>query len=56
MVFFEALPCDGVYETVMIVDNLGNNVFQIDLSNGIEKAWLWNCCLGHVNKKCITQL
>ena len=25
--YFEALPYDGVYETVMIVDNLGNSVF-----------------------------
>ena len=24
---FEVLPCDGVYETVMVVDNLGNRVF-----------------------------
>lgn len=54
--YFEALPCDGVYETVMCVDNLGNNVFQIDSSNGIDKACLWHCRLGHINKKRMAQL
>ena len=28
--YFKALPCNGVYETMMVVDNLGNNVFHID--------------------------
>jgi hypothetical protein len=54
--YFEALPCDGVYETVMCVDNLGNSVFQIDSSNGIDKACLWHCRLGHINKKRMAQL
>ena len=40
----------------MVVDNLGNNVLHIDSSNGIDKACLWHCRLGHVNKKCIAQL
>ena len=40
--YFKALPCDGVYETMMIVDNLGNSVFQIDSSNAIDKTCLWH--------------
>ena len=27
VLYFKALPCDGVYEAVSVVDNLGNNVF-----------------------------
>ena len=38
--YFKALPCDGVYETMMVVDNLGNSVLQIDSSNGLDKACL----------------
>ena len=36
--YFEALPCNGIYETVMVVDNLGNDVLCIDSSNGLDKA------------------
>ena len=54
--YFEALLCNGIYENVMVVDNLGNNVLHIDLSNGLDKACLWHCRLGHVNKKRIAQL
>lgn len=50
------MPCDGVYETVSVVDNLGNNVLHIDSSNSLYKAYLWHCRLRHVNKKCICQL
>ncbi|KAI3700614.1 hypothetical protein L2E82_45250 [Cichorium intybus] len=49
------LPCDGMYETVTCIDNLGNSVLEIDSSNGIEKACLWHCRLGHINKKRIAQ-
>ncbi|KAD3337408.1 hypothetical protein E3N88_32928 [Mikania micrantha] len=52
----KALPCNGVYETVMCIDNLGNGVFQIDSSNGVDKACLWHCRLGHINKKRMAQL
>ncbi|KAI3751915.1 hypothetical protein L2E82_23009 [Cichorium intybus] len=51
-----ALPCDGVYETVMCVDNFGNDVFNIDSSSGVEKACLWHCRRGHINNKRIAQL
>ena len=54
--YFEALHCNGIYETVMVVNNLGNDVLYIDSSNDLDKACLWHCCLGHVNKKCIAQL
>ena len=40
----------------MVVDNLGNNVLHIDFSNSLDKASLWHCGLGHINKKCIGQL
>ncbi|KAI3524132.1 hypothetical protein L1887_02784 [Cichorium endivia] len=53
---FTALPCDGVYETVQCVDNLGHSVNHIDSSSGIEKACLWHCRLGYINKKRIAQL
>ncbi|KAI3699760.1 hypothetical protein L2E82_44271 [Cichorium intybus] len=53
---FNAMPCDGVYESIMCVDNYGKNVFAIDASSGIEKACLWHCRLGHINKKRIAQL
>ncbi|KAI3778460.1 hypothetical protein L2E82_07787 [Cichorium intybus] len=53
---FTALPCDGVYETVQCVDNLGHSVNFIDSSSGVEKACLWHCRLGHINKKRIAQL
>ena len=53
---FEALPCDGVYETVTCVDSLGNSVLNIDLSNSVDKACLWHYRLGHINKKRIAQL
>ena len=26
--YFKALPCDGLYEAVSVVDNLGNNVLN----------------------------
>ena len=54
--YFKALPCDGVYETVSVVDNLGNNVLCIDSSTSLYKASLWHCRLGHVSKKHIDQL
>ena len=53
---FEALPCNGVYETVICVDSLGSSVFHIDSSNGLDKACLWHCRLGYINKKHIYQL
>ena len=46
----------SVDEMVMCVNELGNNVFSIDSSSNLDKACLWHCCLGHINKKCITQL
>nr|KAJ0189120.1 hypothetical protein LSAT_V11C800391190 [Lactuca sativa] len=54
--YFKAIPCDGVYEAVNVVDNLGNNVLYIDSSDRLDKASLWHCRLGHVNKKRIGQL
>ena len=54
--YFKAIPCDGVYEAVNVVDNLGNNVLYIDSSDSLDKASLWHCRLGHVNKKRIGQL
>ena len=56
VLYFKALPCDGVYETVSVVDNLGNNVLCIDSSTSLDKASLWHCRLGHVSKKRIGQL
>ena len=50
------MPCNGIYETVMVVDNLGNDVLCMDSSNSMDKASLWHCRLGHVNKKRISQL
>ena len=32
VLYFEAIPCNGIYETIMIVDNLGNDVLNIDSS------------------------
>ena len=46
--YFKALPCDGVYETVLVVDNLGNNVLCVDSSTNLDKASLWHCCLALV--------
>ena len=40
----------------MCVDNLGNSVFQIDSSNGIDKSCLWHCRLRHVSKKHVAQV
>ena len=40
----------------MIVDNLGNDVLNIDSSNSMDRASMWHCRLGHVNKKRIAQL
>nr|KAJ0188679.1 hypothetical protein LSAT_V11C900495440 [Lactuca sativa] len=37
---FKALPCNGIYETVMVIDNLGNDVLCIDSSNSLDKACL----------------
>ena len=54
--YFEALPCNGINETVMVVDNLENNVLHIDSSNVLDKACLWHSRRGHVNKKRIDQL
>ncbi|CAH1418453.1 unnamed protein product [Lactuca virosa] len=56
IISFHALPCDGVYETVLVVDNLGNNVLHIDSSTSLDKASLWHCRLGHVDKNRIGQL
>ena len=53
---FEALTFNGVYETMICFDNLGNNVFHIDLYNGVNKACLWYCRLQHINKKLIAHL
>ena len=50
------MPCNGIYEIVMIVDNLGNDVLCMDSSNSMDKASLWHCRLGHLNKKHIAQL
>ena len=51
VLYFKALPCDGVYETVSVVDKLGNNVLCIDSSTSLDKTSLWHCHLGHINKK-----
>ena len=51
VLYFEAIPCNEIYETVMIVDNLGNDVLCMDSSNSMDRASLWHCRLGHVNKK-----
>nr|KAJ0188059.1 hypothetical protein LSAT_V11C900490440 [Lactuca sativa] len=42
VLYFKALPCDGVYETLYVVDNLGNNVLCIDFvnDNNLDKASL----------------
>jgi len=40
--YFKALPCNGIYEIMMVVDNLGNNVLHIDSSNGLDKTCLWH--------------
>ncbi|KAI3513141.1 hypothetical protein L1887_20467 [Cichorium endivia] len=45
-----------VFESIMCVDNCGKNVLTIDASSGVEKACLWHCRLGHINKKRIAQL
>mgnify|MGYP001545957036 CR=1 FL=1 len=54
--YFEALPCNGIYEIVMVVDNLGNDVLCVNSSNSMDKACLFHCRLGHLNKKRIAQL
>ena len=51
VLYFKELPCDGVYETVSVVHNLGNNVLR-----SLDKASLWHCHLGHVSNKCIGQI
>ncbi|KAI3723297.1 hypothetical protein L2E82_34775 [Cichorium intybus] len=53
---FTAYPCDGVYETVKCVDNLGQSVNYIDSTSDVEKACLWHSRLGHISKKRIAQL
>ena len=40
ILIFTAYPCDGVYETVECVDNLGHSVNYIDSTSGVEKACL----------------
>ena len=52
---FEVLPCNGVYETMSCADSLGNNLFRIDSSNGLDNTCLWHCLIGHINKKHIAQ-
>ena len=37
VLYFKALPCDGVYD-VSVVDDLGNNVLCIDSSTNLDKA------------------
>ncbi|KAI3689133.1 hypothetical protein L2E82_47082 [Cichorium intybus] len=56
ILIFTAYPCDGVYETVECVDNLGHSVNYIDSTSGVEKACLWHSRLGHISKKRIAQL
>src|SRR5215211_4374382 len=43
VLYFEAIPCNGIYENVMIVDNLGNDVLCMDSSNSMDRASLWHC-------------
>ena len=52
---FKAVPCNGVYESVMCNNNL-NNVLAIDSANEEDLASLWHCRLGHINKKRIAKL
>ena len=54
--YFEVFHCSGIYETLMVVDNLVKDVLCIDSSNSLDKACLWHCHLGHVNKKRIAQI
>ncbi|KAI3767607.1 hypothetical protein L2E82_17860 [Cichorium intybus] len=56
ILIFTAYPCDGVYETVECVDNLGHSVNYIYSTSGVEKACLWHSRLGHISKKRIAQL
>ncbi|KAI3723576.1 hypothetical protein L2E82_35254 [Cichorium intybus] len=55
ILIFTAYPCDGVYETVECVDNLGHSVNYIDSTSGVEKACLSDdvcesCLLGKMTK------
>lgn len=40
----------------MCVENDGSNVYNVDASNGLDKGCIWNCRLGHINQKRITQI
>jgi hypothetical protein len=54
---FKAYPCNGIYETV-VVENLSNLDYNLNIgsSTTVDKASLWHCRLGHINKKRIAQL
>lgn len=53
---FKSFPCNGMYENTICVNELGDCVYNIDSSNSLDKACLWNCRLGHINKKRIVEL
>ncbi|GKD40785.1 retrotransposon protein, putative, ty1-copia subclass [Tanacetum coccineum] len=53
---FKASPCKGIYATVECISNNGNVILNVGSSNELDKSKLWHFCLGHVNKKHITQL
>ncbi|GJZ79023.1 retrotransposon protein, putative, ty1-copia subclass [Tanacetum coccineum] len=49
-------PCKGIYETVKCISHNGNVILNVSSSNELDKSKLRHSRLGHINKKCITQL
>ncbi|GJR24737.1 retrotransposon protein, putative, ty1-copia subclass [Tanacetum coccineum] len=58
--YFNAFPSDGIFEIDM--HNYISNEHSIytcsnkKTKHNLDSTFLWHCCLGHINKKCIAKL
>ncbi|GJS15307.1 zinc finger, CCHC-type containing protein [Tanacetum coccineum] len=58
--YFNAIPCDGIYEVDMhnlyLNDSSMYNVSNKRAKHALESSYLWHCRLGHINKERMDKL
>ncbi|GKA68043.1 retrotransposon protein, putative, ty1-copia subclass [Tanacetum coccineum] len=60
VLYFNAIPCNGIYETDMLnlVPNV-NSIYDVSdkrVKHNLDSTYLWHCSLAHISKKQIEKL
>ncbi|GKA08719.1 retrotransposon protein, putative, ty1-copia subclass [Tanacetum coccineum] len=60
VLYFNAIPCNGIYETDMLnlVPNVNSIYYVSDkrVKHNLDSTYLWHCSLAHISKKHIEKL